>query len=150
MAGILRFFHSHRKQLPTYFYTRAGWHVIFSLWAAFAYSQETTRAEGIMPDVSRSIGMGGANNPLFREYLVRVRELPLTETPNSRVIVSVITTESFGSSSVHVLGASTRGLSPQAWSTAKKFWELYFAAAGGGIDLVFSRLQSGSLVRLKI
>lgn len=30
---------------------------------------------------------------------------------------------------IHVVGASTRGSSPQAWNTVKKFWELYFRAA---------------------
>ena len=31
---------------------------------------------------------------------------------------------------IHVQGASTNGLSPQAWLAIKQFWELYFAAAG--------------------
>jgi hypothetical protein len=35
---------------------------------------------------------------------------------------------------IHVTGASTRGLSPQAWNTVRRFWELYFEASGA--DLV--------------
>jgi hypothetical protein len=31
---------------------------------------------------------------------------------------------------IHVQGASPSGLSPQAWLTVKKFWEMYFEAAG--------------------
>lgn len=31
---------------------------------------------------------------------------------------------------IHVLGASTRRLSPQGWNTAKGFWEEYFRVAG--------------------
>ena len=31
---------------------------------------------------------------------------------------------------IHVQGASPTGLTPQAWLTAKRFWEMYFAAAG--------------------
>lgn len=31
---------------------------------------------------------------------------------------------------VYVYGASPSGLSPQAWETVKKFWSLYFSAAG--------------------
>ena len=31
---------------------------------------------------------------------------------------------------IHIQGASPSGLSPQAWLTIKKFWEMYFAAAG--------------------
>jgi len=38
-----------------------------------------------------------ANGELFREYLFAVKKLLLTEPPNSRIWVSVITTESFGS-----------------------------------------------------
>lgn len=243
MAGILRFFHSQRKQHPTYFYARAVGLAIFLLGAAVACAQEITRVEGILIDVSGSVGAGGANNSLFREYLAGVRQLLLTEPAKSRVVVSVITTESFGSTGelikgytpaahgvftddlnrarhqlastfeskasgvtplaagtdligglwrmkalmestsssaapgereiwifsdmvnetaslpmpalvplgaermidhakqgrllvplkgykIHVMGASTRGLSPEAWNTVKQFWELYFAASG--------------------
>ncbi len=31
---------------------------------------------------------------------------------------------------IYVYGASTRGLTPRSWLTIKRFWELYFAAAG--------------------
>ena len=31
---------------------------------------------------------------------------------------------------IYVCGASTAGLRPQAWMRVKRFWEMYFAAAG--------------------
>jgi len=31
---------------------------------------------------------------------------------------------------IHVVGASVRGLTPQAWSNIKAFWEAYFRYAG--------------------
>ncbi|MFZ1005912.1 MAG: hypothetical protein WAN65_03690 [Candidatus Sulfotelmatobacter sp.] len=31
---------------------------------------------------------------------------------------------------IHVYGASTAGLTPRAWMTIKRFWELYFSATG--------------------
>lgn len=31
---------------------------------------------------------------------------------------------------IHAYGVSTTGLTPQAWRTIKRFWELYFVAAG--------------------
>ena len=31
---------------------------------------------------------------------------------------------------IYILGASPNGLAPQAWRVVKKFWEMYFKAAG--------------------
>jgi len=31
---------------------------------------------------------------------------------------------------IYVYGASTSGLTPEIWATLKKFWTLYFKAAG--------------------
>ena len=31
---------------------------------------------------------------------------------------------------IHVYGAATSGLTPQAWMAIKKFWAMYFRAAG--------------------
>jgi hypothetical protein len=31
---------------------------------------------------------------------------------------------------IHILGASLSGLSPQAWSTVKSFWAMYFHESG--------------------
>jgi len=31
---------------------------------------------------------------------------------------------------IYVYGASTLGLTPRSWGTIKRFWEMYFAAAG--------------------
>jgi hypothetical protein len=71
--------------------------VALFLAASPMFAQTISRHEGILIDVSGSIGKGGVNEELFREYLFAVKKLLLTEPPNSRVCVSVITTESFGS-----------------------------------------------------
>jgi len=34
---------------------------------------------------------------------------------------------------IHIYGASTTGLTPHSWETAKRFWELYFTAAGADL-----------------
>jgi hypothetical protein len=71
--------------------------LVLSLASSHVLAQTINRHEGILIDVSGSIGKGGGNDELFREYLFGVKKLLLTEPPNSRVWVSVITTESFGS-----------------------------------------------------
>jgi hypothetical protein len=98
MAGILRALHTPRKkQHPPYFRSLPLLIIALLLASQPASAQQITRQEGILIDVSGSIGAGGANNDLFREYLQGVKRLLETEPPSSRVIVSVITTNSFGS-----------------------------------------------------
>ena len=98
MAGILRALHTPRKkQHPPYFRGLPILIIALLLTRRPASAQQVTRQEGILIDVSGSIGAGGANNDLFREYLQGVKRLLETEPPSSRVIVSVITTDSFGS-----------------------------------------------------
>jgi hypothetical protein len=98
MAGILRALHTPRKkQHPPYFRGLPLLIIALLLTRHPASAQQVTRQEGILIDVSGSIGAGGANNDLFREYLQGVKRLLETEPPSSRVIVSVITTDSFGS-----------------------------------------------------
>jgi hypothetical protein len=98
MAGILRALHTpKKKQHPPYFRGLPILIIALLLAGHPASAQQSTRQEGILIDVSGSIGAGGANNDLFREYLQGVKRILETEPPNSRVIVSVITTDSFGS-----------------------------------------------------
>ena len=97
MAGILRGKHVQRKKCVPYHKVLPVLLVVLFLAAAPIFAQTIYRHEGILIDVSGSIGKGGANHDLFREYLFGVKKLLLTEPPNSRVWVSVITTESFGS-----------------------------------------------------
>ena len=85
MAGILRGKHTQRKKCVPY-------HQAFPLLllapflAAFPiFAQKINRHEGIVIEVSGSIGKGGANDELFREYLFALKKLLLTEPPNSRV-----------------------------------------------------------------
>ncbi|MGE0406362.1 MAG: hypothetical protein AB7O65_08685 [Candidatus Korobacteraceae bacterium] len=238
MAGILRYFHAYRKRHVPYL---AGFLVVFSV--LNAHAQRSTRQEAILIDVSGSIG-NGTKSDIFQEYLVGAKRLLITEPPEGRVVVSTITTDSFGSGreivkgwtpqasgvfterltraqrqlasaleskmatlspsssgtdifgalfwsktmlegtrqsgnsreiwifsdmmnesatlnmpallsagpeqmieqarkteslvklpgyKIHVIGASTRGLSPKAWSTLKQFWTLYFQQAGADL-----------------
>jgi hypothetical protein len=97
MAGILRGKHGQRKKCVPYHQVLPVLLVVLFLAVSPVFAQTVNRHEGILIDVSGSIGKGGTNDELFREYLFSVRKLLLTEPPNSRVWVSVITTESFGS-----------------------------------------------------
>ncbi len=97
MAGILRGKHVRRRKCVPYHQALPMALVAVLLAASPVFGQTINRREGVLIDVSGSIGKGGANNELFREYLFAVKKLLLTEPPTSRVWVSVITTESFGS-----------------------------------------------------
>ncbi len=66
------------------------------LFARSSRAQQTDHYEAILIDTSGSIGKGGMKNELFREYLVSIRKLLLTEPPNSRVWVTAISSDSFG------------------------------------------------------
>jgi hypothetical protein len=98
MAGILRAKHTLRKKHPPYHQLPA---IVLALAATIflnvlpVSAQNIKRHEGILLDESGSIG--GANTDLFQEYLVSIKRLLATEPPQSRVWVSVITTNSFGS-----------------------------------------------------
>jgi hypothetical protein len=97
MAGILRGKHIQKKKFVPYHQALPVILVALSLASSHVFAQTINRHEGVLIDVSGSIGKGGTNNELFSEYLFAVKRLLLTEPPNSRVWVSVITTESFGS-----------------------------------------------------
>jgi hypothetical protein len=97
IAGILRAMHTPRKKHLPYFQSLPLIVLAALLIVVPAVAQDVTRQEGILIDISGSIGSGGANDDLFREYLQGVKRLLETEPPGSRVVVSVITTDSFGS-----------------------------------------------------
>ena len=97
MAGILRGKHIQRKKCVPYHQVLPILLVVIFLAVSPIHAQTIKQHEGFLIDVSGSIGKGGTNDDLFREYLFGVKRLLLTEPPNSRVWVSVITTESFGS-----------------------------------------------------
>jgi hypothetical protein len=97
MAGILRAKHIQRRKCVPYHQVLPLIVALLFLALSPSFAQTINRHEGILIDVSGSIGKGGGNGELFREYLFAVKKLLLTEPPNSRVWVSVITTESFGS-----------------------------------------------------
>jgi hypothetical protein len=109
MAGILRGKHVQRKRCVPYHQALPCLLVALFLAASPLYAQTIKRHEGVLIDVSGSIGKGGTNEDLFREYLFSVKKLLLTEPPNSRVWVSVITTESFGS-----VRSLVKGWTPEA------------------------------------
>jgi hypothetical protein len=97
MSGILRAMHTaKRKHMPYYRALPLG--VFAALFMHMhADAQKITRQEGILIDVSGSIGSGNSNNELFREYLQAVKRHLEAEPPSSRVVVCAITTDSFGS-----------------------------------------------------
>lgn len=97
MAGILRAVHTPQKKHVPYFAALPILLFAVALLSVPAWSQSFHRREGIIIDVSGSIGSGNANNELFRQYLQTTKRLLATEPPGSRVVVSVITTDSFGS-----------------------------------------------------
>ena len=97
MAGILRAKHRPRKRQVPYHRALPIIAFVLALIASPAFAQTIERHEAILIDVSGSIGKGGVNNELFRDYLTTVRKLLSTEPPQSRVWVSIITTDSFGS-----------------------------------------------------
>jgi hypothetical protein len=96
MAGILRAKHRPRKRHVPY-HRALPVLLAVTLTASRTFGQTIDRHEAILVDVSSSIGKGGPNSELFRDYLVAVKKLLLSEPPQSRVWVSTITTDSFGS-----------------------------------------------------
>jgi len=95
LAGILRAQNEQTKRRPPYH--RAAIVILFCLFFARALTaQNTERFEGILIDTSASISRGGRTNELFREYLLATRKLLITEPPNTRVWVEMISRDSFG------------------------------------------------------
>jgi hypothetical protein len=109
MAGILRGKHIQRRKCVPYHQALPILLAALFLAGSPIFAQTINRHEGVLIDVSGSIGKGGASGELFPEYLFGVKKLLLTEPPNSRVWVSVITTESFGS-----VRSLVRGWTPDA------------------------------------
>ncbi len=102
MAGILRASNIPRRSHVPYFRSLRALLLlsalgILQICAVPAFSQTIEHHEAILLDVSGSIGGGNAQSQRFREYLYAAKKLLLTEPPNSRIWVSTITTESFGS-----------------------------------------------------
>lgn len=113
LAGILEAKAELEKQRkhqprPTYHRRAAVAAVALVLFSGTAFAQSFDRAEAILVDVSGSIGKG-TNNELFRQYLTSTRGLLLQAPPKTRVFVSVITTDSFGST-----GPLLRGWTPDS------------------------------------
>ena len=165
MAGILRARHAQRKRVVPYHHVLPLLMLAVLLLTSPAFSQNITHHEGILLDVSGSIGKGGSNGDLFREYLFAVKKLLLTEPPNSRVWVSVITTESFGSVRRLVKGWTpdaqgvftdnlNRARHQLAASFEAKAAQLSPAAAGtdifGGLWQLKAMLESGADQRTSV
>jgi len=95
LAGILRAQNEQMKRRPPYH--RAAVVTLFCLLFVRALmAQNTERYEGILIDTSGSISRGGRTNELFREYLLATRKLLMTEPPNTRLFVGMISSDSFG------------------------------------------------------
>jgi hypothetical protein len=96
-AGILRARHFHRRNAIPFHRALGVLGFTLLLSSLALHAQSLNHYEGVLIDVSGSIGAGEATDDLFREYAQGVRQLLLTEPESSRVVVSTITTESFGS-----------------------------------------------------
>lgn len=135
MAGILRAKHTQRKKCIPY-HQALPMLLALVLLASPLFAQTIAHHEGILLDVSGSIGKGGANNPLFREYQFAVKKLLLSEPPESRVWVSVITTESFGSVSSLVKGwtPDAQGVFTDDLTRARRQLAATFEAKSAGLS----------------
>jgi hypothetical protein len=95
LAGILRAQNEQTKRRPPYH--RAAVVTFFCIFFARSLTaQNTEHYEGILIDTSASISRGGRTNELFREYLLTTRRLLMTEPPNTRVWVEMVSSDSFG------------------------------------------------------
>jgi hypothetical protein len=135
LAGILRGKHRQRKKCVPYYQVLSILLVVLFLLLSPAFAQTINHHEGVLIDVSGSIGKGGTNDDLFREYLFSVKKLLLTEPPNSRVWVSVITTESFGSVRSLVKGwtPDAQGVFTDDLNRARHQLAANFEAKSGGL-----------------
>jgi hypothetical protein len=95
-AGILRARNVQRNRKPPYHGALAILLSLVFLSGGTAHAQAIDHYEGILIDVSGSIGKRGAANDLFREYLTSTRKLLLGEPAKTRVWVSSISSDSFG------------------------------------------------------
>ncbi len=164
MAGIQRAKGSHRRRTIPY-HRALACAVAAVLLVGHASAQKVDRQEGYLLDESGSIGKGGADNELFREYLKGVQHLLLTEPPNSRVWVSVITTESFGSVRSLVKGwtPESQGVFTDNLNRARRQLAQSFEAksaqaspSAGGTDIIgalwqiHTMFESGALAASKV
>ena len=92
--GMLRAQNKRNNRKPPY-HTLLGLLLLIGFALGTAHAQTIDHKEGILIDVSGSIGRG-ATNELFREYLTSTRNLLLSEPAKTRVWVSSISSDSFG------------------------------------------------------
>lgn len=95
-AGILRAQNVRNNRKPPYHGALSVFIAFLLLGAGIARAQTIDHHEGILIDVSGSIGRNGAPSDLFRAYLTSTRTLLLSEPAKSRVWVSTISVDSFG------------------------------------------------------
>ena len=98
-AGILRACAQQRRRHIPYHRVLPAFMLVASLLFTVVpktEAQEIRHVEGILVDISGSVGNAGGND-LFHEYMSSTKKLLQTEPPNTRVYVATITTESFGS-----------------------------------------------------
>jgi hypothetical protein len=95
-AGILRAQNVRNNRKPPYHGALAVLVAFLLLGTGMARTQTIDHHEGILIDVSGSVGRNGAPSDLFRAYLTSTRTLLLSEPAKSRVWVSTISVDSFG------------------------------------------------------
>ncbi len=96
MAGILRAEREIKKRRPPYHRAALILLSLTTLHVPRVKAQTIQHYEVILIDTSASVGKDGPNDRLFHQYLAAARKLLLTEPPNSRVWVLLISADSFG------------------------------------------------------
>src|SRR4051812_1640110 len=97
MARIFRAHHAYRERHTPYHGLLPLLLLLAFVFPRSAFAETTKRQEAILIDASGSVRTGGPKDSLFRQYLQAAKHLLETEPPASRVVVSVIATDSFGS-----------------------------------------------------
>jgi hypothetical protein len=138
MAGILRAQNLWNKRRIPYHAVLPTLLLSTILISTITQAQAVERHEAILIDTSGSIARGGKNADLFREYLFATKKLLLTEPGNSRVWVSIITTDSSGSSQDILTGwtPGARGVFTDDLNRARHQLATGFEAKSSGMSAV--------------
>jgi hypothetical protein len=110
----------------------SGTDLFGALWRLRALFESKAQA-GVSPSMPTTIW-------ILSDMMNETKELPMPELINKGPHEMLARAKSGGlivpldGYVIHIYGASTRGLTPQAWTTVKDFWVKYFSVAGA--DLV--------------
>ena len=102
-AGILRAQVVLQKRRTPYYRALTAFALVAFIHALPSNAQSIERYEGILIDTSGSISQSGSTD-LFRDYLKSTKRLLMTERENTRLWVSTIAVDSFGSGGILLKG----------------------------------------------